>query len=144
MDQERKLNQFINEPQPEWCRAAYTRNFPLPFEEGLKFIVGKGIRHADRHKAFRDFLRAIYRERVKDEQMLESTVAKWIEQHKQQGFTMELFKGAAELFLKWKPIRAKAKASKASSKRWNKEIEKNSLSGTDFAKKALSIFPAVI
>ena len=131
-------------PQEREVRIAIAeRKFPLSYENAVKIIVGRKIRLADRHKAFRDFLRDAYAYsgRNYSEAEIESSVEKMLAGCKANGFSKDHLAEAAEWFFKWKDARAKAKAQNAASKRWKKELQKNLLTGSDFAKKSLSIFP---
>lgn len=133
------------EPQdyPEWVEVYNKGHFPMQFEESLKVIIGRNIRQPDRHKAIRDFLRAVYVGNVKNKTDLESVVTEIIKLCKQQGISSDQFQAVAILYPYWKAIRAKTKAQQAASKRWGKKKPKISLAESDFSKMAFSSHPSV-
>jgi hypothetical protein len=105
---------------PEWQWALADGNFPIPFEEGLTMIVGKKIRQADRHKAFRDFIRFHQRDEQMDEPAIETRVEENLARLKAVGFDEKALEFAGIHFDSWKVTQAKAIATKAAQTRWKK------------------------
>jgi hypothetical protein len=106
---------------PEWEIALNVETFPMPFEDGLKIIVGKTIRRMDRHKAYRDFIRSILMKKKENAPNIDSMVAEQFARLKSDGFSQKVFRFSATTFSSWKKDQAKEKAKNAAKARWEKK-----------------------
>ena len=93
--------------------------FPVKFDAALKSIME--IKRRDgRHKAFRDFIKDMCRNRYENASEAENMGQKLFNDFIANGFDLEIFQAVAESFPAWKSFQAKNKASNAAGKRWEK------------------------
>ena len=122
--QRERLQQEANREEyaktPDFFKSvwALAEGFPLRFDSGVKFIVGKEMGRGYRHKRFHAFLRATIPGPKAKEEERDSIAANRISELKKDGFSQQCFEEMKQLFNRWEANQAKEKASAAVRKRW--------------------------
>lgn len=105
----------------DWEVALRKIKFPLEFERGLKLIIGKKTRRADRYKLFRDFLQDSHGSWINKKSDVGFDADETFTALKADGFeNLDLRNGAA-CFSEWRKKQAKAKALNAAKERWKSQ-----------------------